>query len=112
MPMVATKAPYTLFVLEDDEPFNPREEFENLGKMLCWHRHYNLGDKHDFDDPRDFLQRTLFERSSFNPAAVYDYIKSGSAAEARLEYNRSAHEWELLENNYWSSGQDWYKSSS
>lgn len=29
-----------------------------------------------------------------------------------MEYNRSTKEWKLLENNYWSSGNDWYATSS
>ena len=29
----------------DDEPMNPRTEWDNLGTMVCWHRGYALGDK-------------------------------------------------------------------
>lgn len=32
-----------------DYPNNPREEWDNLGKMICWHSRYSLGDKHDYD---------------------------------------------------------------
>ena len=117
MPMVATKAPYTLLIVEDDDPINPREDYENFGKMVCWHRHYNLGDKHNYEEPRVFLSKTLFDTYSSYPGSaygkpIYDLIKDGRAAEAKLNYNRSTHEWELLENNYWSSGEDWYVSSS
>lgn len=117
MPMTATVAPYTLFIVDDDMPDNPREEYDNLGKMVCFHSRHSLGDKHDYDEPRDFLQRLLFREYSSGPGSeygkpVYDYIKSSKAREARLEYNRSTHEWELMENNYWASGQDWYASSS
>lgn len=41
-------------ILPDPDPDNPRE-FDNLGKMACWHR-YRLGDRHDHDDPADFLR--------------------------------------------------------
>lgn len=117
MPMAATVKPYTLFIVDDDIPLNPREENDSLGKMVCFHSRYRLGDQHDFDEPRDFLQRLLFREYSSYPDSqygkpVYDYIKSGKAQEARLEYNRSSHEWELLENNYWNSGNDWYACSS
>ena len=61
MPMVATMKPYTLFVVDDDMPLNPRTDYDNLGKMVCWHSRYNLGDEHDYDEPRDFLQKKLFE---------------------------------------------------
>lgn len=31
----------------DEHPFNPRENY-NLGKMVCFHKRYNLGDEHDY----------------------------------------------------------------
>jgi hypothetical protein len=116
--MVAQKPPYTLFVVDDDEPFNPREDRDNFGKMVTFHRRYKLGDEHSHSEPRDFLQSLLFDKYSSYPESeygkpIYDYIKSGHAKEARLEYNRSAREWELLENNHWDgSSRDWYVSSS
>jgi len=117
MPMVAQQAPYTLFVVDDDQPMNPREDRDNFGKMICFHRRYNLGDEHDHSEPRDFLQQLLFDKYSSYPHSdygkpVYDFIKNGHAKEARLKYNRSSREWELLENNHWSSNNDWYPSSA
>ena len=47
MPMTATMAPYTLFILDDDTPMNPREDHDCLGKVVCWHSRYSLGEKHD-----------------------------------------------------------------
>lgn len=34
---------------QDENPFDVRKEFDNLGKMLCFHGRYNLGDEHSFD---------------------------------------------------------------
>ena len=110
MPMVAHKTPYTLLVSEDDMPSNPRTDYDNLGKMVCWHRHYQLGDQHKFDEPRDFLTQMLFQMYASNAKTIYDYIKAGKASEAKLQYNRSNREWELWEN--WSSSEKWYKTSS
>jgi hypothetical protein len=31
----------------DTDPMNPREEFDNIGIMSCWHRRYNLGDTNE-----------------------------------------------------------------
>ena len=45
---------YTLRVEQDDVADSPRE-WDNVAKMICWHRHYNLGDKHNYDDSFDFL---------------------------------------------------------
>ncbi len=35
---------YALRIRQDDMPMNPREDFENLCTMACWHRRYSLGD--------------------------------------------------------------------
>lgn len=115
MPMVATMKPYTLFVSEDDMPPNPRTDYNNFGKMLCWHSRYSLGDKHSFDEPREFLEKELFDIYSSYPSSeygkpVYDFIKSGKAETARLEYDKSAREWVLYEK--WFVGSGWSKSSS
>ena len=101
MPLAATRAPYTLFIVDDDMPPNPREDYDCLGKMVCWHGRYSLGEKHDFEEPRDFLKDLLFSEYSSshdrdNP--VFAFLKSGKAKDAKLEYNRSTREWELLEN--------------
>ena len=55
MPLAATRAPYTLFIVDDEMPLNPREDYDCLGKMVCWHGRYSLGEKHDFEEPRDFF---------------------------------------------------------
>lgn len=36
-----------IVVKVDDHPSDPRE-WDNLGKMVCFHRRYNLGDKHEY----------------------------------------------------------------
>ena len=64
---------------------------------------------------QDFLRSLLFSEYSSghdrnNP--VFAFLKSGKAKDARLEYNRSTREWELRENQHWSSDSDWYVSSS
>ena len=115
MPLAATRAPYTLFIVDDDMPLNPREDYDCLGKMVCWPGRYILGEKHDFSDPCDFLEELLFSEYSSkhdrnNP--VFEFLKSGKARYARLEYNRSTREWELKEIQNWASESDWYVSSS
>lgn len=115
MPLAATRAPYTLFIVDDDMPLTPREDYDCLGKMVCWHGRYSLGEKHDFEEPRDFLKDLLFSEysSSHNRSnPVFAFLKSGKAKDAKLEYNRSTREWELLENQRWTSESEWYVSSS
>jgi hypothetical protein len=37
----------TLDIMHDEDPESPRE-WTNLGKMICFHRRYDLGDKTDY----------------------------------------------------------------
>lgn len=39
----------TLEMIQDTDPANPRTERDNLGTMICFHKRYSLGDKHDYD---------------------------------------------------------------
>lgn len=45
----------------DESPSSPRE-WDNLGKMICSHSRYNLGDKHDIN-PRDYDSTEEVERA-------------------------------------------------
>jgi len=38
---------------DDDRQETPRD-WDNLGVMVCFHRNYNLGDKHDYSGSDDF----------------------------------------------------------
>lgn len=39
---------YRIKIYTDTEPSSPRED-DNMGTMICFHRGYDLGDKHHFD---------------------------------------------------------------
>ena len=44
-----TKGKLTLNIHHDSDPMNPREDDEGLTtEMLCIHRNYNIGEKHNF----------------------------------------------------------------
>jgi hypothetical protein len=51
---------YTLEVEQDDCPMDPRDE-DNLCTMICWHRHYKLGEKHDYDCVDELFERLCYE---------------------------------------------------
>ncbi len=42
-----------LRIYQDNNPDDPRG-WDNLGTMVCWHRHHKLGDKHNYREPEDF----------------------------------------------------------
>jgi len=35
---------WTVEIISDDDPGNPRKEWDNVGTMVCWHNNYTLGD--------------------------------------------------------------------
>jgi hypothetical protein len=45
----------TIRLEQDETPWNPREDCDPAGKMVCWHHRYNLGEKHDYASPTDFI---------------------------------------------------------
>jgi hypothetical protein len=38
----------TIKIVADSDPMNPRTEYDNLGKMVCCHKSYAMGDKHSY----------------------------------------------------------------
>jgi hypothetical protein len=54
-------------ISQDDWAQDPRAEWDNLGTMICFHRGYNLGDKHDYshddfdgwDDIQNYIEKKL-----------------------------------------------------
>ena len=51
------------YLTYDQDAPNPRKEFDQFGKMVCWHDRYNLGDEH-YDDsttPREWLAELAAE---------------------------------------------------
>lgn len=51
-----TDGTITGHIYQDEDASNPRTEWDNVGKMVCFHRRYNLGDKHEFSDPDEFRE--------------------------------------------------------
>ena len=94
---VKTNGRYTLKIVVDNDPLNPREDYDNFGHMTCWHRRYNLGDKHDFETPDEFLAQLV--RDTIPENDVVAYVKDGKAEGLALEYDRSNREWELKSYN-------------
>lgn len=46
---VETYKGYEIKIEQDEDSQNPRTEFDNLGKMICFHGRYSLGDKNDYN---------------------------------------------------------------
>ena len=65
---------YDIKIEQDEYPESPRE-WENLGTMVCFHRRYDLGDKHIFSDPEDFKE--FLKESKVICLSLYLYDHSG-----------------------------------
>lgn len=103
MSLAAVKQPYLLLIMQDDEPLNPRTDYDNFGHMVCWHRRYNLGDEHNYEDTHElFMQLAL---DSISSDCIIDFAKSGKAEGIRLEYDRCAHGWVIQ--SFSSRYKDW-----
>lgn len=44
----------TVEIIADEFAQNPRD-WDNLGRMVCWHRRYNLGDAQPSVSPKEFV---------------------------------------------------------
>lgn len=66
---------YKIKIFPDEDPMNPRRDFDPLGTMICFHRRYDLGDKHNFSDP-DEAQKFLKNKRRIAivlPLYLYDH---------------------------------------
>lgn len=81
----------------DDCCESPRA-WDNLGVMVCWHRHYRLGDRHDFERPGDFLKwAKTREAGVVLQLPLYLYDHSGLSI--------STEGWRYPYNDPWDAGQ-------
>lgn len=51
---------------------DPRE-WDNIGKMICFHGRYNLGDKHNYDDPTELAEEVTEKDHIILPLYLYDH---------------------------------------
>lgn len=59
--LIAEQEPYMLMIKPDDIAISPREVDEHFGTMICFHRRYELGDRHNYVDKDDFLRQMYLD---------------------------------------------------
>jgi hypothetical protein len=92
-----------IFICQDHDPESPRE-WDNMGTMVCFHRRYTLGDKHDlksadfnsWEEVLDHIQKTY---DTALVLSLYLYDHSGISMKVGPFSKREAHHAE------WDSGQ-------
>ena len=43
----------------DEDPTNPRKDWDHAATMVCWHRRYDLGDEQPSCDPQDYFRKLV-----------------------------------------------------
>lgn len=73
---------YELEIEQDNDPMNPRTEWDNITTMVCFHRNYNLGDKHnykssDFESWDELKEQIMNDHKVLAIKPLYMYDHSG-----------------------------------
>ena len=69
---------FTYEIVQDGHPESPRE-WDNFGRMICFHKNYNLGDKHEyktsqFDNWNELKQQLINDGAKvILPLYLYDH---------------------------------------
>ena len=60
----------------DEYSESPRN-WDNVGKMICFHKNYDLGDKHDFNSPDDLMDFLNDNKNDLVYLPIYAYEHGG-----------------------------------
>lgn len=92
-----------LHIEQDMTPLNPRYDWDgNIGKMMCWHRDYRLGDykENEFSDNEEFLNDLV--RNNVKEKSIINYVKAKNASNGlELKYDKHEKMWQLWGTYYW-----------
>jgi hypothetical protein len=73
----------TLIIERDEVPDNPLDTFDMLGTMVCWHRYYQLGNKHSYATPDNFYLDMVEKYCTYED--IFKYIQDANLEYAKLE---------------------------
>lgn len=105
------KTRFELEVEHDDDPMNPRTDWDNFTTMICSHRRYSIGDKHDyksenFDSWEEMKEQILldFKVLLIKPLYMYDHsgitIKTSSFS---CQWDSGQIGWVFIDEKQWKS---------
>lgn len=63
---------YTILVGQDEDALDPRSD-DNLGIMVCFHHRLILGDRHDFHNPKEFMDSAEYKKPGTIVLPLYLY---------------------------------------
>lgn len=71
--MTVSNDEYILSISREENAVSPRT-WDNLGKMVCWHSRYALGDKHEYANPQEFRKSNEYKNAvAVLPVYLYDH---------------------------------------
>jgi hypothetical protein len=62
-----------IFEIYADELAESPRAWDNMGTLLCWHRRYQLGDRHDYPTPQDFERAIPVKSRITLPVFLFDH---------------------------------------
>ncbi|MFI3226497.1 MAG: hypothetical protein R3Y09_03700 [Clostridia bacterium] len=89
-----------LMILQDDDAQNPRKDWDNNGTMICFHKRYNLGDEHEFNEPYKFFEEYLYENESLDN--IINFARDSLFVD--VTYNRRSKGYEIYNRDSLSTG--------
>ncbi len=97
--MVVSENGITLKIGYDEYPENPRN-WDNVGTMICFHRRYFLGDKHNYKNFQDFFESKEYKNFYvLRPLFLYDH--SGLSISTENFVGKVPHaEWDSMQVGY------------
>ena len=106
---IAENGRFKLTVDRDDFPTSPREEA--FGKIICWHKRYRLGDKHDYENTKGLLVGLMTEILPTTMPIAKKLCKG--ARHAKLVYESDTGKWQRysrLDCEWYPEGEPWSMS--
>lgn len=89
----------TIKIFHDPEPPDPREEWDNFGTIVAWHRNYIYDEdgRKEYGDPDDFLEWA--EENDYIMLPVYLFDHSG------CRISTTSHQFRAADSHGWDWGQ-------
>lgn len=117
------KKTYELNIVNDESPENPRTSWDNVTTMICFHRDYNLGDKHDYKkdnfDSWEELKEQIesdYKVLMIKPLRLYDHsgitISTSNSYPFNDRFDSMMVGWIFIEEKNWTNmmGEDMDRS--
>jgi len=77
---------FTIKILLDDVNDSPRD-WDNAGKMVCWHSRYNLGDEQPKESPNEYMAHITEKNFIILPVYIYDHSGITISTSYKHPYN-------------------------